>query len=294
MTEKEVKISRRSFLKKSISTVLGLGFISIGLYSYARYIEPNLLSVTKTSFFSPRLPSSFDGITIAQFNDTHIGFQYSEELLKEHIQKIQSYSPDLIIFTGDLLDEPNRYNKAAEVIDLLSELKAPLGKFAVYGNHDHGGYGTDIYADIMKQSGFIVLRNEVVSLTRNNESISLSGIDEPMLGRPSFNAIEESVKSDSFHIFLSHAPDLATKMKTFDLQLSGHSHGGQIKLPFVGPIVVPPYADVYSDGRYTKKMGDHEAMIYVNRGLGTTRMPFRLFSSPELTFITLKRLEPIE
>lgn len=288
MAAKEVTISRRTFLKRTVSTLLGISIISIGGYSYARYIEPNLLSVTKMTFRSSRVPKSFDGVTIAQFNDTHIGFQYSEDLLKEHIQKIQSYSPDLIIFTGDLLDEPNRYKKANVVIDMMSQLKAPLGKFAVYGNHDHGGYGTDIYAEIMDKSGFKILKNEAVSLTKNYESISLSGIDEPMLGRPSFDQIEQNVQTESFHIFLSHAPDLAQQMNYFDLQLSGHSHGGQIKLPVIGPIVVPPYADIYNDGKYMKNMNGYEAMIYVNRGLGTTRMPFRLFSSPEITLITLK------
>ncbi|MEW9501496.1 metallophosphoesterase [Jeotgalibacillus marinus] len=283
------KISRRSFLKKVAATVLGTGVLGVGGYSYARFIEPSQITLTEITYASTRLPMGFDGLTIAQFSDTHIGFQYTEKQLEKHIKKIQSCQPDMIIFTGDLLDKPNQYKKFPSLVASLSDLDAPLGKYAVYGNHDHGACGTDIYADIMTQSGFTLLRNEAISVPRNDDKIIISGVDDPSLGQPDFKPIEKAVGSESFHILLSHAPDLADIASTFDLQLSGHSHGGQIQLPLFGPLIVPPYAEKYIEGRYDVPIHNRDATIYVNRGLGTTRLPFRLLSIPEITLFTLRK-----
>ncbi|TDL35212.1 metallophosphoesterase [Jeotgalibacillus sp. S-D1] len=286
MTE-EKEGRRTSFFKKMVYTLLSIGLASLSGYSYARYIEPVRLSITEIPFYSNKLPSAFNGIKIAQFNDTHIGFNYSLTQFKKHLKIIQSYSPDLIIFTGDLLHQPNQYQDKSEVISLLASLEAPLGKFAVYGNHDHGGFGTTIYSAIMEESGFTILRNESAVISLEEEHIYLSGIDEPMLGNPSLTKIEQTVKADAFHIFLTHAPDLAAQIQDYDLLLSGHSHGGQIRLPLIGPLVVPPYAENFNSGQYEKDDGDQSAIIYVNRGLGTTRVPLRFMSVPEITMFTL-------
>lgn len=287
MMSEEIEGIKKSFLKKIMMTLLCLGLASLTGYFYARYIEPVRLSITEIPVYSNKLPSSFNGMKIAQFNDTHIGFNYSLDQLKKHISVIQSYSPDLIIFTGDLLHQPNQFQKKSEVISLLALLEAPLGKFAVYGNHDHGGFGTTIYSTIMKNAGFTVLQNESAVIQLGGDHIYLSGIDEPMLGTPSLTKIEHTAKKDSFHIFLSHVPDLAVQIKDFDLFLSGHSHGGQIRLPIIGPLVLPPFANHYNSGEYARGFGDHVSIIYVNRGLGTTGVPLRFMAIPEITFFSL-------
>ncbi|KIL44702.1 metallophosphoesterase [Jeotgalibacillus soli] len=283
------KMSRRTFLKKVTACLLGSIVIGFWGYVYARYIEPNRLAISALSFESEAVPLRFNGIKIVQFSDTHIGYHYSKRQLKKHVQIIQSYKPDLIVFTGDLIDKPNQYSRIHDLPSLLAPLSAPLGKYAVYGNHDHGGYGTDLYAELMQKAGFSLLRNEFVKIKKGNDDILLSGIDEPMLGRPDFTSIFNMIEDDPFHIFLSHAPDLADLAGKFDLQLSGHSHGGQIQIPFFGALIVPPYAENYIEGRYDLIEGDRPTSIYVNRGLGTTRMPFRLLSTPEISIITLKR-----
>lgn len=285
------KVSRRSFLKSFFGSLLAAVGVSAGGYYYAGKVEPSLLKVNRHQIVHPDIPEKFDQFKIIQFSDTHLGFQYTLEQLNELIEKINSLQPDVLFFTGDLLDTPNKYKEADKVITLLQKLNAPFGKFAVYGNHDHGGYGTDLYRSIMEKSGFQLLLNESTSIQINEENtIYLMGIDDAMLGRPDLNAALVDVPNDAYKILLSHAPDLADFAVNFkvQLQLSGHSHGGQIQIPFLGALVKPPYAEKYYEGFYT--IGDKTPLtLYVNRGLGTTRLPFRFFSIPELTVFTLKR-----
>lgn len=287
------KISRRSFLKQSLAFLLSLFGLAGGGYSYARFIEPKRLQIIELDISHELIPRAFHNKRIVQFSDTHLGFQYTLQQLEEHVQTIHSLDPDFIFFTGDLLDRPDDYqsSKTKEVISILRKLKAPLGKFAVYGNHDHGGYGTDLYKSIMEKSGFTLLRNNSVELRHLNETIYLLGIDDASLGQPSFSQTTKKVKKDQYLILLSHAPDLADEAADagIHLQLSGHSHGGQIQLPWHGALYTPPYAEIYKEGLY--KIKDNPPLtLYVNRGLGTTRLPFRFLSIPEITVFTLKSI----
>jgi predicted MPP superfamily phosphohydrolase len=208
--------------------------------------------------------------------------------LEELIEKINKIKADIIFFTGDLMDEPNKYSEANQIPPLLQKIEAPMGKFAIYGNHDHGGYGSDIYKSIMEEAGFILLLNENRKIEVSGSSIHVIGIDDAMLGRPDIKLAAENIAEPSYKILLSHAPDLADGASSFgiQLQLSGHSHGGQIKIPFFGALVKPPYAERYHEGFY--EIGSQEPLtLYVNRGLGTTRLPFRFLSRPEMTVFTL-------
>lgn len=277
--------SRRSFIK-GIFTISFAGLLTAaGGYLYARYIEPSRLEIVNKTIVSSKIPEAFKGFKIVQFSDTHLSDFFTLNRLDTIVAKINDLSPDLLIFTGDLMDEPNQYTKINQIVPILEKLKAPYGKYAVYGNHDHGGYGTDIYKNVMTMSGFKVLQNEVSNIIKNNQTIGIAGLDDLMLGKPSYEATLGNLNRERFNILLAHEPDAAVKSKTFpvDLQLSGHSHGGQIQLPFYGPLITPPYATVYSEGMYS--IG--EMQLYVNRGLGTTRLPFRFLSTPEITVFTL-------
>ncbi|MBS4189031.1 metallophosphoesterase [Bacillus sp. FJAT-49705] len=282
------KVTRRSFLKRvfgSLFTVTGVG---TGGYYYAGHIEPKLLDINHHTIDKKTIPKSFNDFKIVQFSDTHLGFQYDKHQLIELIEKINKLKPDIIFFTGDLMDAPNKYPEGNQLIPLLKKLHAPFGKFAIYGNHDHGGYGSDIYKSIMEQAEFKLLQNsnQQISLL-DGSAIYIIGIDDAMLGRPDLEAALNGVPEDSFKILLSHAPDLADAASAFNIQfqLSGHSHGGQIKMPFIGALVKPPFAEIYHEGFY--EIGDTPLTLYVNRGIGTTRLPFRFLSKPELTVFTL-------
>lgn len=285
------QITRRKFIKKAVGTLLTAGGLTAGGYFYAREVEPRMLDIKRHTIRSAMLPAGFDGVKIIQFSDTHIGFQYTIEQLAKLVAKINELNPDLIVFTGDLLDDPRHFTeKKRTIITLLQQLEAPLGKFAVYGNHDHGGYGSDLYKQMMEQSGFTLLLNDSADVRLlDGSSIWISGIDDAMLGKPNLAEAMSKIPNESYTILLSHAPDKADEAAQYSiqLQLSGHSHGGQIQIPFYGPLVTPPFAEKYVEGFYDGG-NNKEFKLYVNRGLGTTRLPFRFLSQPELTLFTLR------
>ncbi len=279
-------ISRRAFLKRFFGTMAGALIASIGGYFYARYIEPKLIQTKTVEITSSKLPSAFAGTKIVQFSDTHLSGDYPISQLVKIVNKINQLSPDLIFFTGDLVDKPNQFGYLHQIAPVLMNLKATLGKFAIYGNHDHGGYGTAVYETIMKDSDFKLLKNngERISLL-DGASMFVAGLDDMMLGRPDFGETLRGADSTLYTILLAHEPDAALEAKKYavDLQLSGHSHGGQVQLPLYGPLITPPFASIYTEGLY-----DLDSMkLYVNRGLGTTRLPYRFFSVPEITVFTL-------
>jgi predicted MPP superfamily phosphohydrolase len=286
----EKKITRRKFLTQAAGALITAVGIGAGGYTYANQIEPRMLDIVNLQMVHPLIPKSFDGITIAQFSDTHIGFQYSISEFANLVTKINALHPNIILFTGDLMDEPNKFPDIHQLVPLLKQLHAPLGKYCIYGNHDHGGYGSDIYRNLMEHTGFNVLLNEATQIRIDDRSsISLAGIDDAMLGRPDFNLALKKVPVNQFCLLLSHAPDLANTAQQHQVhwQLSGHSHGGQVKIPFIGALVTPPFAQVYTEGFY--KIGETNSLsLYVNRGIGTTRLPFRFMAHPELTIFTMK------
>ncbi|KAB2337725.1 metallophosphoesterase [Cytobacillus depressus] len=282
------KVTRRSFLKRVVGSLFSIAGLSAGGYYYAGHIEPRLLDINRFSISNHAIPKGFNQFKIVQFSDTHLGFQYEKQQLSALVNKINSLNPDLIFFTGDLMDTPNQYPDGDQIIPILKKLHAPFGKFAIYGNHDHGGYGSDIYKSIIEHADFTLLQNSNQQMKlMDGSSIYIIGIDDAMLGKPDLKLALHGIPEDSFKILLSHAPDLADEASNYpiQLQLSGHSHGGQIKIPFFGALVKPPFAEKYHEGFY--EIGQLPLTLYVNRGIGTTRLPFRFLSKPELTVFTL-------
>ncbi|WP_284140970.1 MULTISPECIES: metallophosphoesterase [unclassified Virgibacillus] len=279
-------MNRRSFLKKMLGSFLTFVGLGGGSYYYAREIEPTLLHIQRETISSPKVPTSFNGFTIVQFSDTHIGFQYTLDQLKKLVAKINEIKPDLIVFTGDLVDEPNKYKWNNELVNLLATLTAPQGKYWVYGNHDHGGYGTEIVKNVMEQADFKLLKNSHTTIENQTDRIIVAGIDDVMLGKPDLNLALKNSNPDLFAILLSHEPDYANTTKAFpvDLQLSGHSHGGQVRLPFIGHVYTPAFAEEYVQGRYELSK---DLTLLVSKGIGTTRVPYRFLCKPEIQVITL-------
>ncbi|PLS16493.1 metallophosphoesterase [Bacillus sp. M6-12] len=280
------KISRRSFIKRSLGTLLTFTGFGVGGRFYAKHVEPHWFETTEYTITHDLIPQGFNDFKIVQFSDTHLGFQFQLEELKGIIKKINNLQPDAVFFTGDLMDEPNKYPQPGQIISVLKQLKAPMGKFCVYGNHDHGGNGSRLYEEIMSRSDFTILRNTNTSISLlNGDSLYIAGIDEPMLGNPDISAALNGLPANVYKILLSHAPDFADQISgdSVQLQLSGHSHGGQIQIPFFGALVTPPYGQKYHEGMYELESLE----LYVNRGLGTTRLPFRFLSRPEITVFNL-------
>lgn len=282
-------MNRRAFLKKSLGSLLAVVGLSGGTYYYAREMEPAMLSINEQEILSSRIPASFHNYRIVQFSDTHIGFHYTLEQFRGLIVKINELEPDLLVFTGDLVDEPHIYNWNRDIVEQLSALKAKDGKYWIYGNHDHGGYGTDILLNVMEEGGFNLLRNSHTTIKKNRERMVLAGIDDLMLGRPDLRETLANANPDLFTILLAHEPDFADIAADYpvDVQLSGHSHGGQVRLPFIGHLYTPVYAEKYVQGKYVLNDGDFT--VHVNSGIGTTRLPYRFLCRPEIHVYTLKR-----
>ncbi|NQX66788.1 metallophosphoesterase [Paenibacillus alba] len=280
------RLSRRTFLKNGLFTLKALAALAGvgGLYSI--FGERFWIQVKRVPLAYRRFPSSFAGMRIVQFSDTHIGKYYSLKRLEEVVELVQKQKPDLICFTGDLFD--SKFGEVSDdVIPILARLQAQLGKFAVLGNHDMRLNAKRV-VDVLERSGFTVLINGSRSIVRGHERMQVVGIDEMFHGQPDLPLALKGVGKDDFVLLLAHEPDFADTALAFpvDLQLSGHSHGGQIRIPFYGSIFIPDLAQKYPMGLYS--FAGSEFHVYTNRGIGTTLFPIRFNCRPEMTVFDLE------
>jgi predicted MPP superfamily phosphohydrolase len=275
-------MKRRAFIKNCIK--LGLaGAAAAPLYSH--FIERSWLEIQQIQLSFKQLPAAFHGLRIAHFSDVHLGFYFDEDDLKKLVAAIQRLKPDLICFTGDMVE--GEVDILQRSIEILKELEAPLGKFAVLGNHDYWEDAEGVVS-ALKSSGFVLLRNELTRIKRGSEHIVIAGVDDIIYGEPKLDLIMTKIQpEDECIVLLAHEPDFAdiTKQYPIQLQLSGHSHGGQIRLPLLGAVVTPPYGKKYPDRLYRIE----QLTLYTTRGIGTTSLPLRMFCRPELTIIQLNR-----
>ncbi|KTD84064.1 metallophosphoesterase [Paenibacillus etheri] len=278
-------ISRRQFLKKSAQVSLGLLGTAGATGIYSHWVEPYWLEVKYIDIKLPLLPPTFDRFRIVHFSDLHLGVYTKSEALIELVQQIQHAGPDLICFTGDLLDHSVDY--ISEAVDLCSQLRAPFGQYAVLGNHDAFGTRKAVTKGLA-QSGFHVLHNEHIVLKKDAEALYLAGVDDPWVGKADIHQALRHIPDKACTLLLAHEPDFADEYShlPIDLQLSGHSHGGQVRLPLVGALYTPPYGSKYSSGLY--QLPDSRLQVYTTHGIGVTRMPIRFNCRPEVTVITLR------
>jgi len=275
------KISRRQVLRGSLATLL-VGTASI-LYSSGA--DLNWLEVVPVRVALSDLAPAFHGYRIAQFSDIHIGTAVQREHLLKIVAIVNQQKPDLVAITGDFVTlRPERFSD--DLITALKQLTAPDGVICVMGNHD---YWTDstVVRRILRQSDIIELSNDVYTLERGDAVLNIAGADDVWEGQERLDLILKRLPSVGPAIMLAHEPDFADRCaatERFGLQMSGHSHGGQIVLPIIGPPIVPPYAWKYPLGRY--QVG--KMVQYTNRGVGTTRMQVRVNCRPELTIFTLE------
>jgi predicted MPP superfamily phosphohydrolase len=279
-------ISRRAFIQGTMA----LGCVTgLGVAAYSREIEPQELSVERRKIFLPRILPELDGFTVALLSDFHYG-AYVDHLLKSAVQVINHAEPDIVLLAGDFvtrhdnnLDHLTRDAHACGQI--LSGLRARCGVMAVLGNHDHSG-PPEIVVESLAYSGIPVLRNSAVAVQRNNSRLWIGGIDDVLQGKPDLARTFKGVPPSDPNILLAHEPDYAdhvSRTHPVDLQLSGHSHGGQVRFPFLGAPVLPRMAENYPMGWY--RVGG--VQLYTSRGLGMIGPRVRFNCPPELTFLTL-------
>jgi uncharacterized protein len=280
-------ITRRSFLKRAGLATLGLLALPPGGLAYARYAEPQWLDVERITLRLARWPKSLQGLRIVQFSDVHFGFHFGLTELAQLVERINRLDPDVICFTGDFVDYGIDQD-GPEASRLLQQLRAKLGVYAVLGNHDYyGGMESDV-AKMLQDGGVRLLRNEAVQVKHGEAAFWIAGIEDQWEGKPDLPSTASRIQPDDFVLLLSHCPDFADMAAAYpvDLQLSGHSHGGQVRLPFYGHIVTPSYSKKYVKGHYTLAGG--KLQLYVNRGIGVSVYPIRFWCRPELTVFTME------
>lgn len=233
----------------------------------------------------PRLAVEFTGYTIAQISDLHQGSGLTETRLADAVSTICAQKVDLIAITGDFLSvPPARY--ASTLTAQLSKLSAPDGVLAVLGNHDYDYHPGQVRA-ILEKAHIFELRNTAISIRRKQAVLHIAGIDSALAGEDRLEAaLTQFPAGDGAAVLLSHEPDFAdisSATDRFVLQLSGHSHGGQVLLPGIGSLFLPQMARKYPSGHYQVQ----NMQLYTNRGLGTTHLPFRLGCRPEITLFRL-------
>ena len=245
----------------------------------------------RQDFSLPRWPERLDGFTVALISDFHYDPYFSVHPLHAAIPMVNGLRPDLIVLTGDFVSLPllGDDRKAALPAEpcarLLRQMTAPHGLWAVLGNHD---YGTDPehVTRALQAEGVQVLANQSEPIERDGARVWLAGVNDVLSQTADLSKTLRSVPAEEAVVLLAHEPDFADVASRFpiDLQLSGHSHGGQVRFPLMPPLYLPRLAKIYVWGRY--QVGS--LALYTNPGLGTIGVPMRLNCPPEITLLRLR------
>lgn len=279
------RITRRHFL-------VGAGVTAAGMALYSGEFARHELDIVNRPIKLANLPDAFHGYRIAQISDIHLD-EFTEPFFVERIvHKINALSPDLVLLTGDFITHGSLTFVAgrhaiSRCAEILTDLKAPL-RYACLGNHDVA-FNSLAVTQALTTHGTPVLINQYIPIERTGARIWLAGVDDPGTSHPNLD-LALPAKPDGPVLLMAHEPDYADDVinhprgPLVDLMLAGHSHGGQIQLPFVGPLILPPMGRRYPEGMYQL----NRMQLYVNRGIGTVGLPFRLNCPPEITLITLQ------
>jgi uncharacterized protein len=280
------KISRRKFLYTGAVAAVGVAVSADG------FAESNHPHVVRQEITLDRLPQSFDGFTFAQLSDFHYDGSFSAVPIRKSVEIVNGLRPDLTVLTGDFVTVPilerERFLRSAATTALpcaaiLEGIQGP--KYAILGNHDAMA-NPPLIVRALQDHGIPVLRNRSLPIERGDGRVWLAGIDDLLRGMPRIDNTLHGIPPDETTILLVHEPDFADEAAQFpvDLQLSGHSHGGQIWIPGIGAPWLPPMSRKYPRGLY--RVGN--MTLYTNMGIGTIRAPIRINCPPEVTLITLR------
>lgn len=281
--------------KKKKVFFIGL-FIGLLIFlSLFFYNQNNTLVTTRYTIQSSKLPDSFDSFTLVQLSDLH-GKSFGKNQ-KKIIEKISDVQPDTILFTGDLIDY-RRYDETHSLI-LMEEMVKIAPVYYVIGNHEVWSQNIASLEQKLRERGVHVLRNETVEIENGTDKIRLTGIDDPanevvgyedhMKSTDDLNQAMDGIETeDTYHIMMAHRPELLSLYSEygFDLVVTGHAHGGQFRIPTGGVFApnqgfLPEYTAGIHEVQQTK--------MIVNRGLGNSTFPIRLFNRPEIGVITLQK-----
>jgi predicted MPP superfamily phosphohydrolase len=264
--------------------MVGSGALTLGVLN-----NPDEFEVAVVPVKLPRLSPNFSNYRIAQFSDLHLGGWLNRERLKVVVGLVKEQDPDLVVITGDFFSGPvwnEHLDRAAEVlVEELSELTSKYLTLGVLGNHDYWSDADNARAALAR-AGIVEIGNSFHSIERGGEVLHIAGVDDIWYEHDDLEQVLARLPETGEAILLAHEPDFAdrsAKTGRFGLQLSGHSHGGQVVLPLLGAPLLPRLAHKYPSGLY--KVG--EMWQYTNRGVGMVDLSIRINCPPEITVFSL-------
>ncbi len=270
--------SRR--LKRTFGRLL----LSISTLGYSYFVAPFRFALTHTDIPIPHLPAAFDGFRIVAFGDVHYNWRIEAKQIAQVVTMANSAHPDVVCLLGDYVSKQGNLAFPSG----LADLRARLGVYAILGNHDFLGRDR-IITHQLERVGATVLRNRNVAFERSGQRIWVAGVDDLRSHQSNLQQALAGIPNDEVKILLAHNPDFAARASCIappiDLQLSGHTHGGQVKLPLVGPPALPHNHKEWLAGRYNV----NGMWLYVNRGTGMSSIAHRLNVRPEVSVITLRK-----
>lgn len=276
------EIKHSSFFRKIFYILI---LLCILVVIYARYIGTTGLIIKEYTVKNEMLPQSFNGLKIAHFSDFHYGRTMYINDFKNLVKEINLTKPDIVVFTGDFIDKDTKISDGEinSIIDILSSIDSTYGNYYITGNHD---IKFDKYEELFNSSNFNNLNDKYeIILSKTGESIMISGTNY----KSNLNYLEDLFKNDlpEFKINIMHTPDTYDGISNYnyDLVLAGHSHNGQITIPFYGAIYTPNGAKKYYEPYYRLNNTD----MYISGGIGTSKYNYRLFNRPSFNLYRLTK-----
>lgn len=273
----------RKKLKTKWKITIFIIILLILLFVYSFYLSSTGFIRKEYKVINNDLPSSFYGLKVVHFTDLYYDKSVSTKKLEKIVNEINLTNPDIVIFTGDLIDKDTTYTQEIEeaLLEYLSEIKSVYGKYYVSGDNDKY---KNSYDSLMEKSGFISLDDSCEDISsKSNESITICGLNTNI---DKVNFLDEYTKeNDNYKIVAMHYPDYYDKIKdyNFNLILTGHSYNGQIRLPFINGLVRKSYAKKYINEHYYLNNSD----MYVSGGFGTDNVNVRFLDKPSFNLYRL-------
>ena len=262
---------------------------------YGRYVGTDGLITKEIKIETTYLPSSFDGLKVVHFSDLHYKRVINKDRVQKIVDEINLINPDVVFFTGDLIDKDFKIDDTDknDLINLLSSINAKYGKYAIIGNHDYVK-DAELFNEIYGNSDFKLLRNEYdIIYGDGNEKIFVGGVDNYSYDKADIDKTMEYFNGQddiSYKIILVHESDYADTIVdkySVNLILAGHSHNGQINIPYVKNYFLPYGSKKYYDNYYDV----NGVPLYVSSGIGESRINFRLFNRPSINFYRINNIE---
>ena len=251
---------------------------------WARFISTRGIVIKEVKVDATTLPDEYDGLKIVHFTDIHYGSTINKKEMEHIVETINNQNADIVIFTGDLVEQGVQLNEneVNELTDLLNKIDAKIEKYVVKGNHD---FDHNYFDNIIPKTNFVLLNNSYDYFYKDsNIPIVIAGLDDYWKGKPDYKSafsFLQDFEEQPYTILLLHEPDQVDELGEykFNIAFAGHSHLGQVRLPFLGALYTPYGARKYTDSHYLINGND----LYIDGGLGTSTLKLRFFNKPSIS-----------